>query len=83
VRIGFIHAVKGVIIGQLLISIVEFGALFEFDSANFLMKPFWFVLLVLFALAISNCRIIGLSGAPGCLLCSEPFRIAVLAMIFC
>jgi len=29
VRIGFIRAVKGVIIGQLLISIVGFGALFE------------------------------------------------------
>jgi len=82
-RIGFIHAVKGVIIGQLLISIVGFDALLELDSANVLMKPFWLVLLVLFALAISNCRINGLSGAPGSLLCSESFRIAVLAMIFC
>ncbi|MEK9851121.1 MAG: hypothetical protein VW665_11495 [Candidatus Puniceispirillum sp.] len=81
-RIGFIHAVKGVIIGQLLIFIVGFDALFELDSANVLMKPFWLVLLVLFALAISNCRIIGLSGAPGSLLCSESFRIAVMAMIF-
>jgi hypothetical protein len=83
VRIGFIQAVKGVIIEQLLISIVGFDALFELNSANVLMKPLWSVLLVLFALAISDCRIIGLSGAPGCLLCSEPFRIAVLAMIFC
>ena len=81
-RIGFIHAVKGVIIGQLLISIVRFDALFELDSANVLMKPLWSVLLVLFALAISDCRIIGLSGAPGSLLCSESFRIAVMAMIF-
>lgn len=51
VRIGFIRAVKGVIIGQLLISIVGFGALFELYSANFLMKHFWAVLIVLFALA--------------------------------
>lgn len=51
VRIGFIRAVKGVIIGQLLISIVGFGALFELYSTNFLMKHFWAVLLVLFALA--------------------------------
>ncbi|MEK9942250.1 MAG: ABC transporter permease subunit [Gammaproteobacteria bacterium] len=51
VRIGFIRAVKGVIIGQLLISIVGFGALFETYSSNFLMKHFWAVLLVLFALA--------------------------------
>ena len=49
VRIGFIRAVKGVIIGQLLISIVGFGALFELYSANFLMKHFWAVLIVLFA----------------------------------
>ena len=51
VRIGFVRAVKGVIIGQLLISIVGFGALFELYSANFLMKHFWAVLLVLFSLA--------------------------------
>ena len=53
VRIGFIRAVKGVIIGQLLISIVGFGALFELYSANFLMKHFWAVLIVLFALAFT------------------------------
>ena len=53
VRIGIIRAVKGVIIGQLLISIVGFGALFELYSANFLMSHFWAVLLVLFALAIT------------------------------
>ncbi len=53
VRIGVIRAVKGVIIGQLLISIVGFGALFELYSANFLMAHFWAVLIVLFALAFS------------------------------
>ena len=41
------------IIGQLLISIVGFGALFELYSANFLMAHFWAVLLVLFGLAFS------------------------------
>ncbi len=51
VRIGFIRAVKGVIIGQLLISIVGFGALFELYSSNFLMKHFWAVLIVLFSIA--------------------------------
>ncbi len=51
VRIGVIRAVKGVIIGQLLISIVGFGALFELYSSNFLMAQFWAVLLVLFGLA--------------------------------
>ena len=53
VRIGFIRAVKGVIIGQLLISIVGFGALFELYSSQFLMSHFWAVLLVLFAMAFT------------------------------
>ena len=53
VRIGIIRAVKGVIIGQLLISIVGFGALFELYSAKFLMGHFWAVLIVLFALAFT------------------------------
>ncbi len=53
VRIGIIRAVKGVIIGQLLISIVGFGALFELYSANFLIAHFWAVLIVLFALAFT------------------------------
>lgn len=53
VRIGIIRGVKGVIIGQLLISIVGFGALFELYSSNFLMAHFWAVLLVLFAMAFS------------------------------
>lgn len=53
VRIGIIRAVKGVIIGQLLISIVGFGALFELYSNNFMMSHFWAVLIVLFALAFT------------------------------
>lgn len=51
VRIGVIRAVKGVIIGQLLVSVVGFGALFELYSSNFLMAHFWAVLIVLFTLA--------------------------------
>jgi NitT/TauT family transport system permease protein len=53
VRIGVIRAVKGVIIGQLLISIVGFGALFELYANNFLMAQFWAVLIVLFGLAFT------------------------------
>ena len=59
VRIGVIRAVKGVIIGQLLISIVGFGALFELYSANFLMGHFWAVLIVLFGLAFSISEALG------------------------
>ena len=53
IRLGVIRSVKGVIIGQLLISIVGFGALFELYSANFLMSHFWAVLVVLFAMAFT------------------------------
>ncbi|MGO4914769.1 ABC transporter permease [Pseudogemmobacter sp. W21_MBD1_M6] len=59
VRIGIIRAVKGVIIGQLLVSIVGFGALFELYSSNFLMKEFWAVLIVLFGLAFSISEFLG------------------------
>ncbi|MTH98386.1 ABC transporter permease [Roseibium sp. RKSG952] len=59
VRIGVIRAVKGVIIGQLLISIVGFGALFELYANNFLMAHFWAVLVVLFALAFTVSELLG------------------------
>ncbi len=51
IRLGVIRAVKGVIIGQLLVSIVGFGALFKLYGSRFLMEHFWATLLVLFALA--------------------------------
>lgn len=60
VRIGVIRAVKGVIIGQLLISIVGFGALFELYSANFMMPHFWAVLIVLFALAFTISEVLAM-----------------------
>ncbi len=41
------------IIGQLLISIVGFGALFELDASKFLMAEFWAALIVLFGLAFA------------------------------
>lgn len=51
IRLGFIRAIKGVVIGQLLVSIVGFDRLFEIYSSNFLMEHFWALLLVLFAVA--------------------------------
>ena len=53
IRLGVIRAVKGVIIGQLLVSIVGFGRLFELFLSRFLMEHFWAVLVVLFAFAFS------------------------------
>jgi NitT/TauT family transport system permease protein len=53
VRIGMIRAVKGVVIGQLLVSIVGFGRLFEIYSSRFLMEHFWALLFILFAFAFA------------------------------
>jgi NitT/TauT family transport system permease protein len=51
IRLGLVRAVKGVIIGQLLVSVVGFGYLFEIYSSNFLMDHMWALLLVLFLFA--------------------------------
>jgi NitT/TauT family transport system permease protein len=51
IRLGLIRAVKGVIIGQLLVSVVGFGHLFEIYASNFLIEHMWALLIVLFILA--------------------------------
>jgi NitT/TauT family transport system permease protein len=61
IRLGSIRAVKGVIVGQLLISVVGFGHLFEIYSSNFLMEHMWALLLVLFALAFALDGLLGLA----------------------
>ncbi len=61
IRMGVIRAVKGIVIGQLLIAVVGLGQLFETYSRNFLMNEFWALALILFAFAL------GLSGAVGLL----------------
>jgi NitT/TauT family transport system permease protein len=53
IRLGIIRAVKGVVIGQLLISVVGFGQMFELYSSRFLMEHFWALLFVLFAFAFA------------------------------
>lgn len=59
IRLGFIRAVKGVVIGQLLVSIVGFGELFELYSRNFLMREFWALTLGLFVFALAGSALIG------------------------
>ncbi|MSO92685.1 MAG: ABC transporter permease subunit [Rhodospirillales bacterium] len=56
VRLGVIRGVKGVVIGQLLISIIGIGEMFELYSRNFLMEEFWalVILVFLFAFAVSE-----------------------------
>lgn len=52
IRMGVIRGVKGLVIGQLLVSVVGFGQLFEIYSSNFLMEHFWALLFVLFTFAV-------------------------------
>ena len=53
VRLGVIRGVKGVVIGQLLISIIGVGELFELYSRNFLMEEFWALVIVVFMFAFA------------------------------
>ena len=52
IRLGVVRGVKGVVIGQLLVSIVGYGALFELYSRSFLMEEFWALTILLFAFAL-------------------------------
>jgi len=52
IRLGAIRGVKGVVIGQLLISIIGVGELFELYSKHFLMEEFWALVIVVFAFAL-------------------------------
>ena len=59
VRIGFIRGVKGVVIGQLLVSIIGYGELFETYSRSFLMTEFWALTVLLFAFAMIVSELMG------------------------
>ena len=52
VRLGLVRAVKGVIIGQLLIAVVGFGQMFTIYSRNFNFEMFWALAIVMFTFAI-------------------------------
>lgn len=60
VRLAVVRAVKGVIVGQIVIALIGFGGLFSTYLSMFLMERFWALIIVVFALAFS---IIGLVEA--------------------
>jgi NitT/TauT family transport system permease protein len=60
IRLGFIRGVKGVVIGQLLVSIIGYGELFELYSRSFLMEEFWALTIVLFAFALLVAELVGM-----------------------
>jgi len=51
IRLGAIRGVKGVVIGQILVSIIGVGELFELYSKHFLMEEFWALVIIVFAFA--------------------------------
>ncbi|MDX9861404.1 MAG: ABC transporter permease subunit, partial [Rhodospirillales bacterium] len=59
IRLGLIRAVKGVVIGQLLVAIMGIGELFELYSRNFLFDEFWALLLMVFAFAFATAEAVG------------------------
>lgn len=54
IRMGLIRAVKGVVIGQLLVSVVGFGQMFTIYSRGLMMEKFWALTLVLFVFALGG-----------------------------
>jgi len=59
VRMGLIRAVKGIVIGQLLVSVVALGRLFRTFSDNFQFEEFWALTILLFIFALGFSAIIG------------------------
>jgi NitT/TauT family transport system permease protein len=52
IRLGIVRGVKGVVVGQILVAIVGYGALFEIFSRAFDMAHFWALAFILFAAAL-------------------------------
>lgn len=59
VRLGMVRGVKGVVIGQLLVSIIGVGALFSLYQQNFLMSHFWALIVLLFTFALTLADLVG------------------------
>jgi len=59
IRMGLIRAVKGIVIGQLLVSVVALGRLFRTFSDNFQFTEFWALTIILFVFALGFSSAIG------------------------
>ncbi len=59
IRMGLIRAVKGIVIGQLLVSVVALGRLFRTFSDNFQFEEFWALTVILFVFALTFSSAIG------------------------
>jgi NitT/TauT family transport system permease protein len=59
VRMGLIRAVKGIVIGQLLVAVEALGRFFRTFSDNFQFEEFWALTLILFVFALGFSSLIG------------------------
>ncbi len=59
IRMGLIRAVKGVVIGQMLIAVTGMGLMLATYSRSFLFGEFWALAVVLFAFALGLSALIG------------------------
>ena len=57
IRLAVVRAVKGVIVGQIVIALIGFGGLFSTYLSYFLMERFWALIIVVFVMSFT---IIGL-----------------------
>ena len=53
IRLAVIRGVKGVVIGQLLVSIIGVGEMLELYSRNFMMEEFWALVVIIFIFAFA------------------------------
>ncbi len=60
IRLSVVRAVKGVIIGQIIISLIGFGALFSNYLQQFEMAHFWGLVMIVFVLGFAMMGIVNL-----------------------
>ena len=53
VRLSVVRAVKGVIVGQIVIALIGFGGLFNSYLSYFLMERFWALIIVVFVMSFT------------------------------
>jgi NitT/TauT family transport system permease protein len=53
VRLAIVRAVKGVIVGQIVIALIGFGGLFNTYLSMFLMERFWALIIVVFTMSFT------------------------------
>ncbi|WP_299452321.1 ABC transporter permease subunit [uncultured Pigmentiphaga sp.] len=61
IRLSVVRGIKGVIIGQIVVAVVGFGALFESYLHSFEMARFWALVMIVFLLGMVMMGLIGLA----------------------